>query len=212
MHNRKAGITFVVLGAVLIVSALLFLFRNQKEEETARVESERVLHQLHEVIPDTATETRNSKMVQETTWETEPTDPSTEMTIVEIEGYGYIGYVEIPKLERTLPVLSEWDYDRLKIAPCRQFGSSKTDDLVIAAHNYIGHFGPLSKLEPGDKVIFTDMEGSVIPYTVAETKEIAPTEVAVVQNSGYDLVLYTCTYSGAARTTVFCNRICDGED
>ncbi len=211
MHNRNAGIAFVVLGAVLVVSALLFLFGNQREEKIAQVESERILQQLYKALPDPAERRRPSKMAQDTNGETEPTASTTEMTVVEIEGYGCIGYIELPKLERTLPVLSEWDYDRLKIAPCRQFGSSKTDDLVIAAHNYVSHFGPLSRLEPGDQVIFTDMEGEVIPYAVAETKEIEPTEVEAVQNSGYDLVLYTCTYSGAARTAVFCRRISDGK-
>ena len=35
---------------------------------------------------------------------------------------------------------------------------------------------------------------------------LAPDEVEAVQNSGYDLVLYTCTYGGKTRVTVFCNR------
>ena len=33
-----------------------------------------------------------------------------------------------------------------------------------------------------------------------------PTDVDAVKNSGYDLVLYTCTYGGKTRIVVFCDR------
>ena len=67
----------------------------------------------------------------------DPYDP--EMTVVEIDGYGYVGVLTIPTLELELPVMSEWDAARLKIAPCRYSGSTKTRDLVIAGHNYTTH-------------------------------------------------------------------------
>ena len=50
------------------------------------------------------------------------------------------------------------------------------------------------------------MDGTVNAYAVAEVRTLLPTEVEAVQNSGYDLVLYTCTLSGKERTAVFCNR------
>ena len=134
----------------------------------------------------------------------EPEPP--ELTVVEIDGYDYIGYLSIPALELTLPVMSEWDYERLKIAPCRQFGSPQTDDLVIAAHNYKTHFAYLSSLSPGDSVTFTDMDGTVNTYTVDKLETLTPTSVDAVQNSGYDLVLYTCTYGVDTRIAVFCTR------
>ena len=103
---------------------------------------------------------------------------------------------------------SEWDYNRLKIAPCRHFGSSRTDDLVIAAHNYKTHFGSLSKLRSGAEVIFTDMDGIENRYVLVRDPEtLAPDAVDAVQNSGYDLVLYTCTPGGATRVVAFCDRV-----
>ena len=86
-----------------------------------------------------------------------PTSLDLEMPVVMLDGYEYVGYVEIPALELKLPVMSDWDYNRLTLAPCRQFGSSRTDDLVIAAHNYESHFGHLKDLSVGDAVTFTDM-------------------------------------------------------
>ena len=61
-------------------------------------------------------------------------------------------------------------------------------------------------METGDEVVFTDMEGIVNTYTVEKTQVLEPASVELVENSGYDLVLYTCTYGGKSRVCVFCDR------
>lgn len=189
MNIRRIGTIFVIFGLVLICSALSLLFYNSYQEQKAYKETENVLSALEG-------ETQNSTQ----------TDSSNETT-VDVNGYDYIGVIEIPKIEIKLPVLSEWDYARLKIAPCRQFGSISTDDIVIAAHNYKKHFGSLSSLNIGDEIILTDTSKNTHEYSVARIEVLNPTDVEKVQNSGYDLVLYTCTYGGKTRVTLFCNRI-----
>ncbi len=129
------------------------------------------------------------------------------MPTVTIDCYDYIGYIEIPKIDIKLPVMADWDYERLKIAPCRNFGSILTDDLVIAGHNYTSHFGRLDNLTIGDSVIFIDAVGEINSYAVEKLDTVAGENVEAVQNSGYDLVLYTCTLSGKERTAIYCNRI-----
>ena len=83
---------------------------------------------------------------------------------------------------------------------------SRTDDLVIAAHNYESHFGKLTSLTAGDSVTFTDMDGIVNEYVVNKVEVLDPHSVEEVEHSGYALVLYTCTYGGKTRVTVFCDR------
>ena len=123
-----------------------------------------------------------------------------------IDDREYIGVLSIPALGLELPVISAWDYPGLRVAPCRYTGSAYTDDLVIAAHNYGTHFGRLKDLSPGDAVTFTDMEGVVNAYQVESIQTLSPDDVDAVQNSGYPLVLYTCTPGGQTRVTVFCTR------
>lgn len=202
--SKKAGIAFVFLGAVLIVSALLLFLFNRYEDSKAGREADRQLAGVEAAIPMRTSEPSGAFNTTEST-SLATLDP--ELPVVELDGYGYVGYVELPTLELKLPVMSEWDYERLKIAPCRQFGSSRTDDLVIAAHNYNKHFGRLKNLKVGDRVTFTDMEGLVNTYSVAQVSTIEPTEVEAVQNSGYALVLYSCTKDGRTRVTVFCARV-----
>lgn len=193
---KKAGILFVSMGAVLILSALLLFFYNGLEARRAGQEAELLLEDIQAAISEGPT--------METLAEDE-TIPD-ELPVVWIDGYEYIGYLSFPDWELHLPVMAKWDYERLKLAPCRHFGSSLTDDLVIAAHNYDTHFGGLSKLEKGSKILFTDMEGNVNHYALQYVKTLDPDQVDAVQNSGYDLVLYTCTIGGSYRVVAFCDR------
>ncbi len=196
---KKTGTIIIAVGLFCLISAFGFYLHNQNESKTAGESAEKVLEELDEVVEVKKSE---SIVVSEDNSESQ----SDEMPTVTIDGYDYIGYIEIPKISIRLPVMSEWDYDRLKIAPCRNFGSVFSDDLVIAGHNYTAHFGKLDNLTSGDSVVFTDALGLVYSYTVQKLDTVAPENVDAVQNSGYDLVLYTCTLSGTERTAVYCNR------
>ena len=199
---KKTGIAIIAVGAVLILSALLLLIYNRCEDVRAGQEAESLLASVEAAI--SAQEMATPNKPESTEALSPPLDP--EMPVVTLDGYEYVGYVEIPTLGLKLPVMAEWDYTRLRIAPCRQFGSSRTDNLVIAAHNYDTHFGKLKELSKGDTVIFTDMEGIVSTYCIEKLETLSPDAVDTVLNSGYDLVLYTCTKGGKTRVTVFCDR------
>lgn len=200
---KRAGVMIVVLGAVLIASALLLFFYNGYQSELAGEEAESLLSSIEAVI-----EEKKHAPVQDEDGDEEAAyeELSAELPITVIDGNECVGYIEIPLLELRLPVMAEASYSKLKISPCRQTGSSRTDDLVIAAHNYSTHFGKLSRLITGDTVTFTDMDGIENTYEVAAIEKVDPYSVEYVINSGCDLVLYTCTESGAERVVVFCNR------
>ena len=215
---KKAGVLFISLGAVLILSALLLLLRNQWEDFRAGQDAEMQLHEIQAAVwekvdpvtplPTGPEPTSPEENCQENEPEMPPEESPEQTPAVTIDGYEYIGYLSIPDLGLELPVMADWDYERLKIAPCRHFGSSGTDDLVIAGHNYRTHFKFLSNLRAGADVFFTDINGNVNQYALAKDPELlAPDAVDAVQNSGYELVLYTCTPGRAARVVVFCDRV-----
>lgn len=190
------------IGAALLIAALSLLLFNRAEDEKAGSAVEEILPAVMEAIENpenSASETIPTESVPEQ-------EVSTDMAVAEIDGYGYIGYLSIPVLELELPVMSQWDYTRLKIAPCRYFGSTKTDDLVICGHNYTRHFGTLKDLQSGDLVIFTDMDGVTSAYEVKAVETLQPAQISEMIESDYDLTLYTCTYGGASRVTVRCSR------
>ena len=130
--------------------------------------------------------------------------PEMEMPTREIDGQTYIGMVEVPALELSLPVISEWTYPRLKKAPCRYVGSVYSKDMVICGHNYDRHFGRLKDLAVGDEVRFTDMDGNVFFYTVCGTEQLGKYAVEEMLAGEWDLTLFTCTKGGRMRVTVRC--------
>lgn len=75
-------------------------------------------------------------------------NPEMDMPTQEIDGQDYIGTLVIESLGLSLPIISEWSYPRLRIAPCRYAGSAYLDNMVIAAHNYIKATLAISKIFP----------------------------------------------------------------
>ena len=130
--------------------------------------------------------------------------PDMEMPTRSADGQTYIGVVEVPSLELSLPVISEWSYPRLKKAPCRFVGSVYSRDMVICGHNYERHFGRLKDLSIGDEVRFTDAEGNVFYYTVCAMEQLEKKAVEEMITGDWDLTLFTCTKGGLTRVTVRC--------
>ena len=75
------------------------------------------------------------------------------------------------------------------------------------AHNYASHFGGLSELSEGDNVFFTDMDGIVTMYEVVAQDILDPYAVEEMTSGEFDLTLFTCTYGGQSRVTVYCDRV-----
>lgn len=195
---KRIGYVFMVVGILLIAASIALVLYNRNEDANAGNAADDVLPVLQEVI-----ENGTDDDDPEQTGKVNEYD----MPVAMIDGYEYIGYLSIPVLELDLPVMADWDYTRLKIAPCRYFGSTETDDLVICGHNYDRHFGRLKNLQSGDMVTFTQMDGVTIVYEVEAVETLQPTEISEMIESDYDLSLYTCTYGGQSRVTVRCNRV-----
>ena len=198
MRKASPGVICVLLGVVLLLAALGLYGYNRWEDAQAGAEAQTVVQDLQEKVVEQTQSAASAPAIDYSSL-----DP--ELPVVELDGYEYVGTVSIPAIGIDLPVMSEWSYPKLKISPCRQFGSSRTDDLVIAAHNYESHFGKLTSLTAGDSVTFTDMDGIVNEYVVNKVEVLDPHSVEEVEHSGYALVLYTCTYGGKTRVTVFCD-------
>ncbi len=197
----------MILGTVLMLGAVLLFRINQQEDISAREFAESVMPELVDQIREN---TDGSFSESDTLPELQKpfellTEEDKKMTEIEIDGIPYIGYISIPKLGLDLPVISTWNLARLNVAPCRYSGSLLGEDLVIMAHNYVSHFGNLSKLEPDDIITFTDMDGKITRYKVVGMGVLAPTAVEEMTAGNFDLTLFTCTYSGQNRVTIYCD-------
>lgn len=203
MTKRIIGFVCMLLGALLLAGAGFLLYENHREEAAAGNESAVVLTQLREALAEDAQTGAAAAPDHDET----QTDAPRDMPTLEIDGQAYIGYLELPTLGLTLPVMSDWSYEKLRIAPCRYWGSIYDDSLVILAHNYARHFGGIKDLEIGDIVQFIDADSVIYRYAVAAQETLERGDVAAMTGSDYDLTLFTCTYGGRQRVTVRLNRV-----
>lgn len=195
MKRIKIAKALMASGLICITLSVALLCYNTYENRKAQQFSDAIMEVLRIMV-------ENEKLQNQ---RPDPFDDA--MTEKEIDGYMYVGYLSIPALEIDLPVMSTWDRTRLRIAPCRYYGSTKTDNLVIAAHNYRYHFGYLGHLKKGDLVIFSDMDGVDHTYKVKRVDQVLPTDVDKVKDTGFELTLYTCTYGGARRIVARCEKV-----
>lgn len=191
----------IVVGIIMVAAATLLTAYNIWDDNRAAGTAKRMLVRLDEAGAKPSDELA---IRPETRLPDYVLDPSTPMTEVEVDGGKCVGVIEIPAIDRYLPVLSEWSESASKISPCRYSGSVYSGDMVIAGHNYRSHFGPLSRLKEGDKLYFRDMRGNIFTYEVALTETVRATDIEYMTGGGWDLTLFTCTNGGRARFALRC--------
>ena len=205
--RKGFGVCCIILGICCLIASVGFVAYNQWEEEHAQNASMNILQDLRENMLDNTREESTSKESDRDESVEIPKDIPQEMLTTQINGYECIGILSIPVLELELPVLTDWSYAKLNVAPCHYFGSYYEKDFVIAAHNYQPFFRRLSELQPKDLILFTDISGTVYCYEVVLLETLPPNATEEMITSGFDLSLYTCTPGGASRVTVRCNSV-----
>lgn len=202
----KLGNLFMILGIVLVGMALSLFLYNRWDSDRAGRASEEVLEQLLDLVEEDTGGNADIDLDEEVLKE----DTVPEMRTVTIDGYEYIGYLNVPSLQLTLPVMAQWSYEGLKVAPGRFSGNVYSDDLVICGHNYARHFSPLKWIPAGTKIDFIDMEGRTWTYEVEALETLQPTQVKEMtektDGDDWDLTLYTCNTGGQTRCAVRCVR------
>ena len=192
MKHKGKGLIFT--GLLLIAAALFLTGYNLFDQMRAQRSAAQAAAQLAERLPQTTQTDVPDYLLT----------PEMEMPVETIDGVDYVGVLRIPALALELPVISQWSYPLLKIAPCRYSGSAYQNNLVLCAHNYASHFGNLKNLHIGAAVTFTDMDGNLFTYQVAELETLPPQATEERENGDWDLTLFTCTVGGQSRVTVRC--------
>lgn len=83
------------------------------------------------------------------------------MYIAEDTNFSVIGLIEIKKIQINYPIISSYNNDLLKIAPCRFFGPMPNEigNMCVAGHNYNSYkfFSKLKNLSIGDIISIYDL-------------------------------------------------------
>ena len=196
------------LGLLLILAALGLAGYNLWSEKKAGEHAENVVTQME--ASEESQDDKDGQLGDKDAKDAEPEFkiyPDIPMPTVLIDGHYYIGTLEIPAYGLKLPVMEEWSYPKLRVAPCRYVSSVYRDDMIIAAHNYSRHFGQIGNLIVGDEVIFTDVDKNRFVYQVIGTEILEKMDGEKMESGEWYLTLCTCTYGGLTRVTVSCKRM-----
>ena len=131
---------------------------------------------------------------------------------LEYKGYKVIGIVKIPKINIEYPILEIGDIDPenakapMKLSIIKYWGENVNDygNLSIAGHNNKDGtmFGKTKKLQKGDVVELTDLNGQKIQYTIYEIFVTDPNDVSILLPSKElvrEVTLITCTNGNKER-------------
>lgn len=129
-----------------------------------------------------------------------------------------VGYLEIPRLHISVPVLEGAGPNILAVAAGHIEGTSlpgSSGNMGIAAHRD-KFFAPLRAIRPDDIITVRTVDGNFI-YAVNGTEVVTPSDVRVLrQTSNAELTLVTCypfRHKGPSpkRFIVHATRITDGD-
>lgn len=193
--KNKIGKALIGIGVFLILVAFALVLYNIYREYEAKKRVEKYLSKLEQIIKDHSGENNNA-------------DEGQNSSTMQIDGMNFLGILSVPSKNLELPILADYSYELLDTAPCRYSGSYDSDDLVIGGHNYRSHFSKLKSIKNGEEIFFTTFDGTVYKYSVLRVEILEPTQVDSLINKqdtdDWDLTLFTCTSSGAARCVIRC--------
>ena len=205
--RSKIGIFCMLIGLFLISGAVFLFLSNNRDEKNAETHVQNLIPVLMEEVKQVQESSESGVTLPDNKPVELLTQEDVAMTETVIDGHAYIGYLEIPDLGLTLPVMSDWSYAKLQISPCRFSGSLRGEDLVIMAHNYNSHFGFLKTLTEGSQIIFCDMNGVIWEYEVVALDVLPGDAVEEMIAGEYDLTLFTCATNRSHRITIRCDKV-----
>ena len=138
-------------------------------------------------------------------WKLSKKDKKKYESLLDVSGTGIMGYIEVPKIDCSLPIYHGTDEGALQIAIGHLEGSSlpvggKSTHCVLSGHRGLPSarlFTDLDQMEEGD-IFILNILGRKLAYEVDQIRVVLPEEMSDLEiEEGKDLcTLVTCTPYG----------------
>ena len=202
-----AIIFVIVLISVLAVSAYK-RYKNDKDAENA-------ISRFENNIEQNVSENTSGQGFVEQNIVNNNTENNTNSTatrqVTYYNNFVMIGYIEIPKIGKKLPILEKETVESLEQSVAVRYPDNpklnEPGNVVIAGHNYRNgqFFSNLKNVSTGDVIKITDTNGKTLTYTIYEKYETTPEDVAYITRdtgNNIEITLVTCTDDSNARIIV----------
>ena len=127
------------------------------------------------------------------------------------KGYDVVGTIQIPKINLSYPILSEYSAKSLDTSVVAIYPKNPImnveGNVVIAGHNYRNgaFFSNNKKLAEGDKVYITDLDNNKVTYVIYRVFQASDTDTSFYNrdtDGKKEITLSTCTDDSKARVIV----------
>lgn len=125
------------------------------------------------------------------------------------KGFEMLGTMEIPATNFSYPILAKVSPKSLETAVVFQWGAgiNQVGNSVIIGHNYRNglFFSNNKKLNIGDKIYISDLNGTEVTYTIYDKFETTPEDTSFFQRDTAgkpEVTLSTCTDDSSARLII----------
>ena len=125
------------------------------------------------------------------------------MSVLSVDGIDFVGIVELPRYESTLPICADWG--KTSKYPCRFSGSVYDGTMQIGATTQKGQYDFYRELSVGDTVIYTDVEGNRYTFTITTLRYEKHADQAALQYEEAPLTLFIKNIYSFEYLIVFCD-------
>ncbi|MBE6976019.1 MAG: sortase [Ruminococcaceae bacterium] len=172
---KKVSLIIRILGVALILVSLGILLFNLIHTEQMGKKNAAVVTQLQGLMPPAR--------------QGNPQDyDQQEMPALELDGVDYVCLLEVPSQGVTLPVQSQWDTNALKSRPCKFWGSIYNGNCILGGSG--SQFDFCAKLDLGDSILLTDMEGTVFTCYVQRIDRSSTANFDRLSQGDFPLTLF----------------------
>ena len=125
------------------------------------------------------------------------------MPILSIDGTDFVGVLEMPRYDSSLPVCASWG--NLTKNPCKFGGNIYESTMQIGATSQKGQYDFYREISVGDTVIFTDIEGNRYTYAVTNLQYRQSADQTTLAEKDAALTLFIKNVYGFEYLIVSCD-------
>lgn len=180
----------VLAGIALVVAALVLFAFWQCGLTSSQQQAENYVNTIKALIPEpvgTLPEARKNNT----------------MPTLSIDGIDFVGVLEIPRYESSLPVCADWG--DISKYPCHFSGSVYDRTLQIGATSQRGQYDFYREISVGDTVFFTDMEGNRYTYSVTNIRHEDNADQTALKREDSALTLFVKNTYDFDYIIIYCN-------
>jgi len=180
---KSKGNLFLILGILLILISCAALLASQLLIRQRSAEAKALAAQIEALLPPRTAGTMEDY-----------SDPA--MPVWQLQGEDFLGLIEVPSFGAALPIHALWEDGKLASYPCRYWGSIYDGTLILGGSSAPGQFDFCEKLDLGERILITDMQGTEFPCAVERIDRADAPDYEKLSEGNYPLTLFAKTSAG----------------